>query len=291
MRFGIGDAVVDVIADLDHFALPASFWPACDLDALLPHRGLLEPDHVDFAAGTVLLGLQALLVRVAGLTVLVDTCVGEHKPRPNHPAWHERVETGFLGRLAAAGVAPEAVDVVFCTHLHADHVGWNTRLLDGRWVPSFPRARHLIGKGELAHWQSAALQNPGVNHGSFADSVLPLLEAGLVEAVEDGHEVAPGVTLRPLPGHTAGQMGLWLERGGARAIFCGDAIHTPVQVLRPEWSSRVCTDPDAAVATRRSLLECAAEDGTVLVPAHFRSCGCTRVRRDGEDFLPVFGPG
>ncbi|MBC9178306.1 MBL fold metallo-hydrolase [Pseudoroseomonas ludipueritiae] len=291
MRFGIGDAVVDVIADIDRFALPAGFLPDCDLDALLPHRALLEPDHVDFAGGTFLLGVQALLLRVAGLVVLVDTCVGENKSRPNHPAWHERSATGFLERLAAVGVAPEAVDVVFCTHLHADHVGWNTRLLNGRWVPTFPRARYLIGKRELAQWMGRAQQDPGVNHGSHADSLLPVLEAGLVETVEDGHELAPGVTLVPLPGHTKGQMGLRLERNGARAIFCGDAIHSPVQVLRPEWSSRVCTDPQAAIATRRDLLECAADEGALLVPAHFRNCGCARVRREGEGFLPVFGPG
>lgn len=291
MRFGIGDAVVDVIIDIDRFALPMAFLPDCDPAALLPHRDLLEPDHVDFAGGTFLLGVQALLLRVAGLTVLVDTCVGENKSRPNHPAWHERSASGFLERLAAAGVAPEAVDVVFCTHLHADHVGWNTRLLDGRWVPTFPHARYLVGRRELAQWMERAQQDPGVNHGSHADSLLPVLEAGLVETVEDGHELAPGVTLVPLPGHTTGQMGLRLERNGARAIFCGDAIHSPAQVLRPEWSSRVCTDPQAAAATRRDLLECAADEGVLLVPAHFRNCGCARVLRKGEGFLPVFGPG
>jgi glyoxylase-like metal-dependent hydrolase (beta-lactamase superfamily II) len=291
MRFGIGDAVVDVIVDIDRFALPAGFWPDCDLGALLPYRRLLEPDHVDFAAGTVLLGMQALVVRVAGLTLLVDSCIGENKRRPRHPLWHERAGSGFLDRLAAAGVAPESVDLVFCTHLHADHVGWNTRLLDGRWVPGFPRARYLVGRRELAQCQAAAAEDPELNHGAFADSVQPLLEAGLVDAVEDGHALAPGLTLRPLPGHTAGQMGLWLERGGARAVFCGDAIHTAAQVLRPEWSSSLCTDPAAAVATRRDLLNSAAEDGTVLVPAHFRRCGCTRVRRQGSGFLPVFGAG
>lgn len=289
MHFTLGDVRVDLVLDMDVFPLPAArIMPGRDLGELLPHRALLEPDHMDFARGDLLLGMQALLLRLPGLTVLVDTCVGEHKERPAHPHWHRRAASGFLDAL---GVPPEAVDVVLCTHLHADHVGWNTRLLDGRWVPTFPRARYLVGRRELDYWRSRAAAEPGVSHGAFADSVQPLLDAGVVDAVADGYELAPGLTLKPLPGHTVGQMGLWLERAGARAIFCGDAIHSPVQILRPDWSSAFCTDPEEAAETRRTLLHCAAEDGTVLVPAHFRRCGCTRIRREGEDFRPLFGPG
>ena len=289
MHFILGDARVDVVADFDPFAIPAArIMPGRVLRELLPQRALLEPDHVDFARGEILLGMQALLLRIPGLTVLVDTCVGEDKERPVRPEWHRRTASGFLDRL---GVAPEEVDVVLCTHLHADHVGWNTRLLDGRWVPTFPRARYLVGRRELDYWRSRAAAEPGVSHGAFADSVQPLLDAGLVDAVADGHELAPGLVLKPLPGHTVGQMGLWLERAGARAIFCGDAIHSPVQVLRPDWSSAFCTDAEEAADTRRTLLECAAEDGTVLVPAHFRNCGCTRIARDGEGYRPIYGAG
>lgn len=289
MHFMLGDARVDLVPDIDRFALPAArIMPGRNLNELLPHRALLEPDHVDFGQGDILLGVQALLLRIPGLTVLVDTCVGEEKERPVRPEWHRRTASGFLEAL---GLAPEDVDVVFCTHLHADHVGWNTRRVDGRWVPSFPRARYLVGRRELDYWQSRAAAEPGVNHGAFADSVQPLLEAGVVDAVADGHELAPGLTLKPLPGHTVGQMGLWLERGGARAIFCGDAIHSPVQIYRPDWSSAFCTDGEEAAVTRRTLLDCAAEDGTVLVPAHFRHCGCTRIRRSGEDYVPLLGTG
>jgi glyoxylase-like metal-dependent hydrolase (beta-lactamase superfamily II) len=290
MRFDIGDVTVDVIVDLECFALSAAqILPGADLDELLPHRHLLAPDHVDFAARTILLGAQAMLVRLPGLTILVDTCVGEHKERPNRPDWHQRSASGFLESLAALGLVPEAIDIVFCTHLHVDHVGWNTRLLDGRWVPTFPKARYLLGRRELEHWQAVVATNPAVNHASFADSVLPILEAGLAELVDDGHEIAPGVTLVPLPGHTGGQMGLRVDRQGARAIFCGDAIHTPAQILRPEWSSGFCTDPAQARATRKTLLECAVDENLLLVPAHFRNCGCTRVRRDGAGFVPILG--
>lgn len=290
MRFRIGDAMVDVVPDLERFALPvAMLFPSADLSRLDTHRDLLEPDHLDFAAGTILLGVQSLLLRLPGLTVLIDSCVGEDKPRAARPEWHQRRASGFLERLSALGVAAEEVDVVLCTHLHADHVGWNTRLLDGRWVPTFPRARYLVGREELAYWQARAAAEPQVGHGSYADSVLPLLEAGRIVTVETGEEVAPGATLVPLPGHTPGQMGLRLQRPQGRAIFCGDAIHSPVQILRPEWSSAFCADPGRAEATRRGLLECAAEEDLLLVPAHFRHCGCARIRRSGDGFLPLFG--
>ncbi len=292
VSFAIGDVRVDIVPDIEPFVLDANrLLPDADLPALDPHRGWLEPDHVDTGANLLLLGIQSILLRLPNLTVLVDACVGEDKPRPARADWNARRATGFLDRLAALGVAPEGVDVVLCTHLHADHVGWNTRLLDGRWVPTFRRARYLIGRRELAHWSGRAATDPADNHGCFADSVAPLLEAGLVDAVGDDHEIAPGLTLTPLPGHTGGQMGLRIERGGTRAILCGDAIHSPVQVLRPAWSSAFCADRDDAAATRRHLLECAAEDGTLLVPAHFRSCGCARIRRDGDAFTPVFGTG
>ncbi|KAA2213174.1 MBL fold metallo-hydrolase [Teichococcus oryzae] len=290
MRFNIGDAVVDVVPDLECFPIPAArLLPTADLSSLAEHREWLEPDHVDFGRDAILLGMHALLLRLPGLTILVDACIGEDKQRPVHPAWHQRHASGFLDRLAALGVAPEDVDVVFCTHLHADHVGWNTRLLDGRWVPTFPRARYLIGRRELAFWQARA--EPGLGYGSFVDSVQPLLEADRVTLVDDGEEIAPGVTLLPLPGHTEGQMGLRVRRGAACAVFCGDAVHSPVQVLRPEWSSGPCTHPLEAAATRRRLLECAAEEDILLVPAHFRRCGCTRIRRRGDGFRPVLGAG
>ncbi|EHL95399.1 metallo-beta-lactamase domain protein [Acetobacteraceae bacterium AT-5844] len=292
MRFNIGDATVDVVLDLECFALPVPrFMPAADLSELQAQRALLEPDHVDFDGNALLIGMQAMLLRIPGLTILVDTCVGEDKPRPAHPSWNQRRASGFLERLAELGVGPEDVDVVFCTHLHADHIGWNTRLLNGRWVPTFPRARYLVGRRELEYWQSRALAEPGIGHGSFADSVQPLLEAGLVVTVEDGEELAPGITLQPLPGHSPGQMGLHVRRGGEQALFLGDAIHSPVQVFRPEWSSALCTDPDQARTTRRQILECAAEENVLLVPAHFRNCGCARIRREGDGFTPLFGPG
>ncbi len=287
----LGTARLEKIIDLDPFVLAMDFlMPGAKIEELEPHRSLLEPDHVDFAAGTVLLGLHSLLLRTAGLTILIDTCVGEHKPRPRRADWHQRAGTGYLERLKAAGIGPADVDIVLCTHLHADHVGWNTRLDNGRWVPTFPNARYLIGRRELDHWQTEEARSPGQhNHGAFQDSVQPIIEAGLAEPVEDGFEIARGARLIGLPGHSPGQIGLCVEcAGGRNAFFCGDVIQTPVQAIRPEWSSRFCIDPDLAARTRVDLFERAEADVSYVVPAHLRNAAAMRLRRAGGGFVPAF---
>jgi len=285
-----GAARIDKIIDTDRFVLPASLLlPGRDLADLEGEHALLSPHHVDFEADTLLLSLHSFLLRVNGLVILIDTCVGECKPRPKRPDWHNRQATGYLNRLADAGIRPEDVDIVLCTHLHADHVGWNTRLQDGSWVPTFPNARYIVGHDELTHWQREEAANPGAhNHDAFSDSVLPIIEAGLAEPVSDGFSLSAGMEIVPLRGHSPGQIGLRLEgRGDQGAVFCGDAIHSPVQVFRPEWSSRFCHDPAQAVATRRALLDRAAEEDLLLLPAHTRGAFGFRIRRDGHGHRPV----
>ncbi|MGR3200223.1 MAG: MBL fold metallo-hydrolase, partial [Paracoccus sp. (in: a-proteobacteria)] len=152
----LGDARISRITDMDPFALPLTFlFPGAVPEALEAHRSSLAPWHVDFAAGSVLLGVHSLLLQAGGLNILIDTCVGACKPRPARPEWHQRRAAGYLAALSRAGLAPEDIDIVLCTHLHADHVGWNTRLQDGRWVPTFPRARYVIGRQELQDAASA----------------------------------------------------------------------------------------------------------------------------------------
>ena len=176
---------------------------------------------------------------------------------------------------------------MLCTHLHVDHVGWNTRLENGRWVPTFPNARYIVSGKELAHTQSEIARDPQVNHGSYTDSVLPIVEAGLIETVTAGDSIATGTELMALPGHTPGQTGLRVATGeGSSMVICGDAIHTPVQVLRPEWSSAFCCDGGEAAITRTRLLEESCEAGTLLVPAHLRGAGM-RARRLHKGFLPI----
>ncbi|HVV92970.1 MAG TPA: MBL fold metallo-hydrolase [Hyphomicrobiales bacterium] len=284
----IGDTEIERVVDLDRFELQLRWlFPNADPAALEADRHWLEPAFMQ--GETVGLSIHSTILRIDGRIVLIDTCVGEHKPRPRHAAWNERPATPYLARLAAVGLRPEDVDVVLCTHLHADHVGWNTRLVNGRWVPTFPKARYLIGRAELAHWQERLRRQPEgeVNHGSYADSVLPVIDAGMVDLVESDHEIANGLVVRALPGHTPGQVGLSLRRGDAGGLFVGDAIHHPVQLVRPDWSSSLCADPDQARITRQGFLAEAAERGAWLLPAHFIGVTGMRIRRRGDGYAPV----
>lgn len=264
---------IDKVIEIDRFALQADFlFPDSDLANLTPYRDQLEPDHIDFASSQILLGIQSTVLRYGDRVILVDTCVGGCKDRPKRPDWHQLAPSIYLGQLAALGLRPEDVDLVFCTHLHADHVGWNTKLENGRWVPTFPNARYIVSKSELDHWLTAEAQSPEpIHHGSFADSVRPILEAGLFDQVSDGFSIGKGLDLIGLPGHSPGQIGLMLHRNqGADLCFCGDAFHSVAQAYQPEWSSRFCADPLQSAQTRKDLLARASCEGTILIPSHIR---------------------
>ena len=286
----IGDARIDRLIDLERFELPLGWlFPDATVEALTDDLAWLEPDFL--TGDKAILAIQSTVLRVGGRTILIDTCVGEHKPRPRHPAWNARQQTGYLDRLKALGVAPEAVDIVFCTHLHADHVGWNTRIDNGRWVPTFPNARYLIGKRELSDWETKLQSAPAdmINHGSYADSILPVIEARRAELIDHDHQVLDGLVVRRLPGHTPGSIGLSMHRHGGRCLFTGDSIHHPVQLIHPEWSSSLCSDPQLARATRTHYLAEAVENGTWLVPAHFVGHTGVQIRRHGNGYRPNLG--
>ena len=276
------------IIDLDPFAIPiANIFPQATLAQLNPAAQMLADQHIDFAAGKVLLVIQSHLVRFAGRTILIDACVGEHKSRPLRPDWNLRTGTQYLANLAAAGCTPEDIDIVMCTHLHADHLGWNTRLKSGRWVPTFPNARYVMTQREIDQRAQDAAQSPQANHGSYQDSVLPVLDAGLVKVAKAGDEIADGAKIIDLAGHSPGQIGLDLAADArSRLIFCGDAIHSPVQVFHPEWFSNFCFDGEQAVRTRRALLERAVSEGLRLMPAHLRGTSM-RIEEKNGGFVPV----
>ena len=283
--FRLDDYAVTAIVDKDCFEIDlARMFPTASADAMAAHAWL-APHHYDPTARRIRLGMHSFLIRTGTLNILVDMCVGEHKERPAHPAWHRQTGSRFLPGLAAAGLTPDDIDLVFCTHLHADHVGWNTRLVDGRWVPTFPRARYAVSAQELAFWQAEQAASPQpVNHGAFLDSVLPIVEAGLTMPVAPGDRLDGGLAFVDLAGHTPGHMGLEIVRPGARALFCGDAIHSPVQLPYPDWSSAFCDDAQASARTRRAMLERTADEGVLLCPAHFRHARWTRIRRAGNGF-------
>jgi glyoxylase-like metal-dependent hydrolase (beta-lactamase superfamily II) len=285
-----GKATIQRIVDIDPFALQLSFLlPGASLEALGDHKGALGGQHVDWANGAILLAVQSHLVRAGGKTILIDTCVGEHKQRPARADWHNRASTRYLANLKACGCTPDDVDIVLCTHLHADHVGWNTRLENGQWVPTFPKARYLMSLREVEQRATEAAARPEANHGSYQDSVLPVLDRGAATFVDAGDEIVDGGTILALPGHAPGQIGLELREGDGTDVFCGDAIHSPVQVFRPEWSSAFCHDKAQAERTRRALLARAAGEDLRLIPAHLRG-RIMRVREAAGGFVPVIEP-
>ena len=284
-----GSATVSRVIDLDPFALPLTFlFPNATIEALAPERDTLAGTHVDWPNAAILLAVQSHLIRFAGKMILIDACVGEHKPRPVRPEWHQRKATSYLARLAAAGCTPDDVDIVMCTHLHADHVGWNTRLESGHWVPTFKKARYLMNQIEIDYRAGEAAARPEADHGSFKDSVLPVIERGLFKAVAAGDEIVDGGRILALPGHAPGQIGLELAADtNERLVFCGDAIHSPVQVFQPGWSSAFCHNSALAITTRRALLERAAAENLRLLPGHLR-VGSMHVHEKGGRFVPAF---
>ncbi|WP_438310039.1 MBL fold metallo-hydrolase [Streptomyces sp. HUAS TT3] len=250
----------------------------------------LAPDHWDPDRDLAVLALQTWVVRSGGRTVLVDTGVGSGRERPGTPHFHHR-QADLLGDLARAGVRPEDVDTVVNTHLHADHVGGNTVDADGEWVPAFPNARYLVPAADDHHFGPGNGYGQGLREDErliHEDSIAPVHRAGQAVLWEGAHRIDEHLTLEAAPGHTPGSAVLRLESRGERAVFVGDLLHSPVQILRPACNSCFCMDPRAAAATRRRVLERAADRRELLIPAHLAGPGAFEVHRRGADF--AFGP-
>jgi len=281
-RLVVGDATLVRVEEMIDTSFTATgFFPAFQADALRPHLRWLVPRYYVEERDALVLSMHSWVVRTGRHTVLIDACVGNDKDRLPRAHWHQ-LRTPFLERLLAAGTAPEDVDYVMCTHMHADHVGWNTVLRDGRWVPTFPNARYLFSRLEYEHWLARPDPSP-IRRNAVNDSVLPVVEAGQANMIEDGHEVDGTFTIELAPGHTPGNVHIRLASKGAEAVFAGDAIHHPIQVYRPDWSTVACFDPVASAASRLRLLERCCERGALLLPAHFAAPHGGRVldARDG----------
>ena len=263
----------------------AKFFADWKPDVVERHREWMLPHHYDSASGKLKLSIHSWLIRVGGRTILVDACVGNDKARPNRPLWH-MMKTPYLDRLAKAGARPEDVDVVMCTHLHNDHVGWNTRLQDGRWVPTFPNARYLFNQTDFEHFKTIDADKQPGNAAAFRDSVQPIADAGLADFVSGARTVDEHLTMEPAPGHTPGTMFVTLTSRGARAIFCGDILHQAIQVFHPEWNSFACEDQDNARKSRRAVLERCAGSGALLLPTHFGAPFVCHIDAKGDAFTP-----
>ncbi len=264
------------------FLTPEELWPEAGPDA----RATVEahvPGCLCPASGLLILPIQAFLLKTPAHVVLVDACICNDKTVPGLPDWNGRSDGRFMAGLAAAGVGPGDVDFVLCTHLHTDHVGWNTRLLDGRWVPTFPRARYLMPAADegLQRARGSDL---------WRESVSPIIEAGLAELAGADHMLGDEVSLVPTPGHTPGHVSVLVRSEGRTAMITGDALHSAVQCWRPDWRFRYDVDAGRAVASRRNFLEQASETGCTVLGSHFMLPSIGRVAAKGEAFRWIEWP-
>ncbi len=233
---------------------------------------------------TFMMSMHSYVLQIDGLTVLVDACNGDHKHRSIPDV--DRVETPFLANLAALGLTTDDIDLVLCTHLHFDHVGWNTRLENGKWVPTFGRARYMFSRRDFEHFREQEVEDDHLR--AFRDSVLPVYDAGRAELIEADipahREIGDGVWLEPAFGHSPGNFSVLAEAGGERAIFWGDVLHHPVQMIRPELMMVFDGDPEQARDVRLRTMARAADEDLVCFPAHFRDPSAGRVLRDGDAY-------
>jgi glyoxylase-like metal-dependent hydrolase (beta-lactamase superfamily II) len=238
---------------------------------LAPH--FVRPD------GMLLMSIHALVVESQGRKILVDTCLGNDKKR-NIPDWNMR--TGpFLSDLAQAGHPRESIDTVVCTHLHVDHVGWNTMKVGDHWRPTFPNARYLIGRNEWDYWKSEP-EDPAAP--IMSDSVKPILDAGLADLVEADHKLTSEVWLEPTHGHTPGHVSVRISSGGADAVITGDMMHHPCQIARPDWASSFDWNQEQGRATRKSALARWSSGNYLVIGTHFASPTAGKIVRDGDGY-------
>jgi len=280
--FALGEITVTPIVEQQQPLFDIfEFLPGVTPEIFDENRSWLEPSALDPATRKLILCVQSYLVRTPHHIILVDSCVGNDKDRPQRPFWHKMKGEAFMQGLTAAGVSPDDIDFVMCTHLHVDHVGWNTRLQDGRWTPTFPKARYLISKGEYDYWAEQHAKTPSPH---FGDSVLPVMEAGQVGLVRDDYALDDHVRLTPTPGHTLHHVAVCFGRGGDDAVMTGDVMHSPLQVRYPELSPRFDVDPVAGARTRRGFLERYCDTRTLCCTAHFPSPSVGRISRWDDGF-------
>lgn len=277
--YRVGDASITRVTEQTFGIDAARLFPDFDPSAWRAHASWLVPDHAGPSLASAQLSVHTWVIRWDGRVILVDTGCGNGKDRPFGSIFHQ-LDTPYLERLAAAGVQPEDVDLVLITHLHVDHVGWNTRLVDGKWVPTFPNARYVFAAAERAYYETPAAANRMM---VFEDSVLPVIEAGLADEIGDeGGVYLPGIRFIPTPGHCAGHMSIELSSGGERALFWGDVVHHPIQVTQPDWSSSFCADRTQASVSRRRIFDYAADHGARVFTSHFAGTSAGRIRRNTD---------
>lgn len=279
----IGSATIYRIVEQEGpFFNAEQFFPAMTRELLDESRKWLQPRFLD-AQDRLILCIQSYIVKTPHHTIMIDSCVGNHKPRPTRRFWHMMSSDRYERSLAECGFSVNDIDLVMCTHLHTDHVGWNTRLENGRWVPTFPKARYVFSDRELAYWTEREKDDPSTCPW-ITDSVLPIVAANRVDIVKSAHELNDLMTLIPTPGHTIDHYSVHVGKPGADAIITGDMIHSPLQARYPELGMMSDYDSGQAASSRRQLFGRFCDTSTLMCTAHFPSPSTGRVVRWRDAF-------
>ena len=275
MKWKIGDVTITQIVELTTASLGPHILPQATPE-ILGAIPWMKPfvDEQD----RIILSMHSLVVESQGQTIMVDTCIGNDKER-NYPRWNH-MQSDYLEKLSAAGFTTEQFDTVLCTHMHVDHVGWNTRLVDGRWVATFAHADYLFAEDEWNHWRQEEQEYGPV----IEDSVQPIFDAGKAVLVAQDHRVTDEVWLEPTPGHTPGHVSVHIASAGEQAVITGDMIHHPCQIKHPEWSSLADTDAQRAATTREDFVTRYADAPVLIIGTHFAGPTAGRIVRDGDSF-------
>jgi glyoxylase-like metal-dependent hydrolase (beta-lactamase superfamily II) len=290
-QFAFGEFEISRIEEIVDLLDAKFLIPNVTTDVLDQNAHWLAPNHYNPETKQFVAFIQSWLIRTGDHTILVDACCGNHKSRPWYGNLHN-LNTPYLDRLKAAGCTPEDVDFVLCTHLHPDHVGWNTRLENGEWVPTFPHAKYLISKKECDSallLQKSEVPSAQTLFAVYEDSVLPVIAAGQMQYVDGPYEVTDSIVVEPAPGHTVGHCIVRAGRKEDVVLFTGDVLHSPIQIAYPEFNSGFCSDPVTAIETRRRILDECSVSGYLLVPAHFGPPHVGRISRRASRYS--FRPG
>jgi glyoxylase-like metal-dependent hydrolase (beta-lactamase superfamily II) len=276
MHWTVGKVKITKIVELEtvgstRFILPlASNEEIRKLPWLIPHFATEE--------GRLKMSIHSLVLETPSRRIVVDTGLGNDKQGRNVPTWNDR-DGPYLETMTQAGFPPDSIDTVLCTHLHVDHVGWNTRLVDGQWVPTFGRARYLFGKTEYEYWRDHS-DTPD-KKAVFDDSVKPIVDAGKADLIASDAKLCDEIAVIPTPGHSPGHLSILVQSDGEQALLTGDVAHHPCQMAHLDWSSTVDSDPLQSAVTRRQLFSRFTDQPTLVIGGHFDA---GHIRRDGDAF-------
>ncbi|KKR31567.1 MAG: Zn-dependent hydrolase, glyoxylase [Candidatus Gottesmanbacteria bacterium GW2011_GWC2_39_8] len=282
LRWVVGDVEIVQIPEMEDNELFSTFIPQAKTDKIQATHWM-APDFAD-EKGTLKARVQSFLICSNGKNILIDTCNGNGKDRPNIPTWGN-LNTDFLKRFEDNDISPETIDIVACTHLHFDHVGWNTYRKDGKWIPTFPHAKYLFSKKEYDYWVKKPAKEMIDDFNGIDDSVIPVVDAGLAKFVPQDFQIDPNISFISTPGHTPHHVSILIRSQGEEAIISGDVLHHPCQIAFPDWTTLADTYPEQTIETRKKFLHDIANTETLLIGSHFADPVAGKIIRIGGEYI------